>query len=349
MAHISRLPSGNWRALVRRKGHKSKSQTFTLKRDALQWAMAIESQAEHIAAYGKQPVPEGYTVAKLVDTYIERTPPGQKTKTATLQMLRNSLGNILLAKLGASHLRDFIIQRMKTAGGVTIAGDLSILGSVLRFARDALLLDVPENLALDARRQLAGFKLNTRSTERDREPTQSELDRLYAHWDNNPRQIIPMTTICRFAIATAMRQDEICSILIEDISGYPQKPTVIIRDRKDPRKKIGNNQRVPLLPDAWCIVAPIMESRTEGRLFPFNSASVSTAFTRACLALDIEDLHFHDLRHYATGKLFRMGLDIPTVSVLTGHKDWKMLKRYTHTTAEDVFAKLTTNDTQARV
>jgi integrase len=113
---------------------------------------------------------------------------------------------------------------------------------------------------------------------------------------------------------------------------------VVIRDRKDPEKKKGNDQTVPLLPEAWTIVEPLLEGRTEGSLFGVRPASVSTAFTRACQAVDppILDLHFHDLRHRATAQFFRMGLDIPRVALLTGHKTWTMLRRYTDIKPEDV-------------
>jgi integrase len=145
-----------------------------------------------------------------------------------------------------------------------------------------------------------------------------------------------MATLCAFALATAMRQDEICSILLEDVDR--QNRTVIIRDRKDPRRKAGNDQKVPLLPDAWALVEPIFATREVGRVFPYQASSVSTAFTRACAKLGIVDLHFHDLRHKATSDLFRMGLTIPQTALLTGHKTWTQLKRYTHTKAEDVHA-----------
>ncbi|MBL4821255.1 MAG: tyrosine-type recombinase/integrase, partial [Gammaproteobacteria bacterium] len=52
--------------------------------------------------------------------------------------------------------------------------------------------------------------------------------------------------------------------------------------------------------------------------------------------LDIEDLHFHDLRHEATSRLFEAGLTIERVALVTGHKDWKMLRRYTHLKPEDL-------------
>jgi site-specific recombinase XerD len=46
--------------------------------------------------------------------------------------------------------------------------------------------------------------------------------------------------------------------------------------------------------------------------------------------LKIIDLHFHDLRHEGTSRLFEAGFSIEQVALVTGHKDWKMLRRYTH-------------------
>ena len=145
-----------------------------------------------------------------------------------------------------------------------------------------------------------------------------------------------MPLLCRFALATGMRQGEICSLQVEDVDRGAK--TVVIRDRKDPQRKKGNDQTVPLLPDAWAIVEPLIDARTEGSLFGVRAASVSSAFTRACqsLAPPIVDLHFHDLRHRATAQFFRMGLDIPRVALLTGHKTWAMLRRYTEIKPADV-------------
>lgn len=45
---------------------------------------------------------------------------------------------------------------------------------------------------------------------------------------------------------------------------------------------------------------------------------------------DIEDLHFHDLRHEAISRFFAMGLTVPEVASISGHRDMKMLMRYAH-------------------
>lgn len=336
MPTFSQLPSGRWRVQVRR-GGTYKAATFDRKRDAEDWARTVESQAKMVAVAGYAPPPPQSTLADLIDRYLELhlQEPG-KTKAATLDMLKaDQLGKVRLQNLSALVLRDFVDRRAAAgAGGVTIASDLSTLSAVLKWGRHARRLDLPVDLALDARRDLPYRGLRTRGVERNREPTDAELARLYAHWESRPQQRIDMPTLCRFALATAMRLGEICRIEIEDIDQIGR--TVVIRDRKDPRVKEGNNQKVPLLPAAWDIIKPVLRERSAGRVFPVLPASASTAFTRACQDLGIADLHFHDLRHRATADLFRQGLDIPRVALMTGHKTWAQLRRYTAIKPEDV-------------
>jgi len=125
----------------------------------------------------------------------------------------------------------------------------------------------------------------------------------------------------RLAVATAMRQDEICGIEWSDF---------------DPAARMLLNQRIPLLDvtgyDA-CAIIEEQRSNTNnqtGRIFPYNGRSIGTAFRRLCRKLRIEDLRFHDLRHEGTSRLFEAGFSIEQVSLVTGHKDWKMLRLYTH-------------------
>jgi integrase len=154
------------------------------------------------------------------------------------------------------------------------------------------------------------------------------------------RLTLPMSRIIKFAIATAMRQEEICRVVWDDY--LPRTKMLVIRDRKDPRNKAGNDQKIPLLAasgfDAVAMIEEQSELRrnTEQRIFPYNSRSVGSAFRRACVKLAIIDLHFHDLRHEGTSRLFELGLRIEQAALVSGHKDWKMLKRYTHLRPESI-------------
>jgi len=35
------------------------------------------------------------------------------------------------------------------------------------------------------------------------------------------------------------------------------------------------------------------------------------------------DLHFHDLRHEAISRFFEMGLSVPEVTLISGHRDYR--------------------------
>src|SRR4051794_12386014 len=112
MATIAQLPSGKWRAQVRRSGIY-RNATFATKREARDWAGAIENQATHIAASGFAPVPKDATLGDLIDKYNEThaREPG-RTKAATLAMLKREIGKVKLATLNALVLRDFIDDRV---------------------------------------------------------------------------------------------------------------------------------------------------------------------------------------------------------------------------------------------
>lgn len=155
-----------------------------------------------------------------------------------------------------------------------------------------------------------------------------------------------MTRIVQFAIATAMRLDEICRAGWSDLD--IDFRMLLIRDRKDPRNKAGNDQRIPLFAatgfDAWALVMAQAKhlGRAKGPIFHCNARSVGTAFRRACIDADVKDLHFHDLRHEGTSRLFEIGLSIEQVALVTGHKDWKMLRRYTHIRPEALHRRAST-------
>jgi site-specific recombinase XerD len=77
-------------------------------------------------------------------------------------------------------------------------------------------------------------------------------------------------------------------------------------------------------------------TRGLGRVLPYHSKSVGAAFHRSCNAINIDDLCFHALRHEGTSKLFEAGFSIQQVAMVTGHKDWRMLRRYTNLKPEDL-------------
>ena len=74
--------------------------------------------------------------------------------------------------------------------------------------------------------------------------------------------------------------------------------------------------------------------------FSMSANAVRLAWERLKNKANIKDLHFHDLRHEAISRFFEKGLSIPEVALISGHKDVRMLFRYTHLKAVDVLKRL---------
>ena len=106
-----------------------------------------------------------------------------------------------------------------------------------------------------------------------------------------------------------------------------------------PQTKTGTPRTIPLTPHAQGVIAALPRSIT-GYLIPTSANALRLAWEQAKRRADIEDLHFHDLRHEAISRFFEMGLSIPEVALISGHKDYRMLARYTHLRAENISWKL---------
>lgn len=342
MASFQQLPSGNWRVLIRAKGHKTISSTFSSEKLAKAFAKEKGRQLEEIKATGRMAAPKGSTVGHYIDDYLDYIQPGRTLQRSALfiyKALKDRFGKIGIERLSKSHLDAFIDARKKEGvQGQTIAGDLSLLSTVLRYCYDVKHLDVDPDMSDKARKSLkTSHKLRIKSREVECVPTQFEIDAIIGVFATKKRQQIDMPKVIRFGLYTSMRQSEICRIRIEDLSH--ENKTVIIRDRKHPDEKMGNDETVPLLPSAWEVVENFIGTRTSGPIFPYNPKSVSVAFSRARAEAGVaRPVRFHDLRHKAITDFFGIGLSVPQVALMSGHRDWQTLKRYTHIKASDVHA-----------
>lgn len=328
MASISKI-NGKWRALIRRKGHKSISKWFDTKGKATAWANDIEGQIE--AGSYAQVVAQAITVSDLVAKYRkmrESTRPILDTSTEhyTLKMLDRTLGKRVAAELSTDTLIGWAQARKdEGAGPYTVNCDLSKFGTVLRYAGDGL----PDVIGA-ARPKLSYLGLIGGGGMRERRPTEDEMIRLQAHLLATFGK--SYADAFEFSAVTAMRRGEVCAICFDDIDADKRLIKVL---RKHPRKgKV--LEWVPLLTRAWEIVES--RPRDDLRIFPIHPQTLSKYFLLSCRALGIPDLHWHDLRHEGTSAMFEAGIPMQQVSLVTGHKSWANLRRYTNLKPESVHA-----------
>jgi integrase len=101
--------------------------------------------------------------------------------------------------------------------------------------------------------------------------------------------------------------------------------------------KNGDGRDVPLGPTAVGILTMRWEGvASEGTpsptslVFPISANAVRLAWSRLLKRSGVDDLRFHDLRHEAVSRFFELGLTLPEVGLISGHRDARMLLRYTH-------------------
>ncbi|MFB3910466.1 MAG: site-specific integrase [Candidatus Eisenbacteria bacterium] len=334
MASVTQTGPNSWRVLIRLKGHEPICKTFRTEERARKFGKDTEREIRT----GRAPKASGPTVDRAVEIFRELRDSGPRpinpksNEHYMLVHLERDLKGKAVDDLTPQALADFCKKRaLDGANPYTVGMEVSKLGTVLKYAAISLNRVLPD--VVGAAMPLLEYSgLVGPGTERDRRPTQTELDAIL---DKLPPM---MRDIVQFAVATAMRRGEISRILWADVDH--EKKCVLIRDRKHPRKKKGNHQWVPMLDvtgyDAWAILN--RQPKTDERIFPANPQPISEAFLLACRAAGVMDLTFHDLRHEATSRLFESGMTIEQVPLVTGHEDWRHLKRYTHLRPEHLHA-----------
>ena len=144
----------------------------------------------------------------------------------------------------------------------------------------------------------------------------------------NPH-IVP---IVLFALETGMRRGEILGLEWQNIN-FTKRIAFL------PLTKNGTSREVPLSSKA----ATILEEQRINKYhvpFPITDNALRLAWDKLKKRAAISDLKFHDLRHEAISRFFEAGLSLVEVATISGHKDPKMLFRYTHLKAEEIAAKL---------
>jgi integrase len=333
MASIIQV-GGKWRAQVRRKGYPPRTQTFGTKVLAEKWARQVESEID--TGRAGQLAPDHVTVGALITRYTEEigaVKPFGRNKDAVLKMLKAELGKVPVRELTPERIVRYITEDRKVSG-VTASIDLTYLKGVLRIARALWKVGVPPGVVDDAREILKYMGLTSRSNERDRRPSAAELAALKKWFAVRSETLTP--DHIEFILDSCFRPpSELTRLRWADLNHEDR--TILIRDRKDPRKKLGNNQIVPLLGRCYEIIMRQPHEGGQELIFPVNGSSWSTLFPRACAELGIEDLQLYDLRHEAISRLVESRkYSIHEMMLVTGHKDPKQLSRYTQLKARDL-------------
>jgi integrase len=318
-----------WQVQIRRDGHPPLSRTFTLKSDAEAWARQTEAALERgelsVASRSLREI----TLLSLLEKYAEAVTPQKKGRSAEKYLLRNIMGHrvaeLCLDRLTPSAVAAYRDERLKLVSPSSVRRELAILQHCIEIAGRDWGIKLPKN-------PVAEITKPSQNRPRERRIAHDELSRIHGalRYAKNPL----LEKIIYFAIHTGMRRGEILSIRWKDINWDAR--TAYLADTKN-----GHSRSVPLTHQALAAIPskPTTAKDTD-RVFPISPNAVRLAWERLKRRANISDFRFHDLRHEAISRFFELGLSVPEVSLISGHRDPRMLARYTHLKAEDLAKKL---------
>jgi integrase len=328
MATIRKL-RGRWQAQVRRRGIPPRAKSFDRRTEADRWARDLEAEADRNGWVADTRAAEKTTLGELLTRYANQVTPTKRgavsEKARINSIVRCPIAHRTLSKLTSSDVATYRDERLKCVASATVVRELSTVSHTIDIATREWGLWLPRNPVKLVRRP-AVPRGRTRRLQNDEE------QRLLDASDRGRTPLLRPLII--LAIETAMRRGELLDLRWEHVD-------LKLRVAHLPLTKNGDSRDIPLSRRAF---QTLEQLRADGvkheRVFPMTGNSVRLAFEHLRVRAGMSDFRFHDLRHEAISRLFETGLNIAEVASISGHREFKMLLRYTHLRAADLVARL---------
>ncbi len=327
MATIRKL-RGRWQGQVRRKGMQPRAKSFDSKSEAEKWARNLEAELDRCGSMPDTRLAEQMTLHDLLTRYRREITPIKRG--AVMEgfrigaMLKRAICYRTMALLTPADIALYRDERLKTVSGSTVLKELNVLGHAIDIARKEWGVHLPQNPCRMIRRP-------TPSRPRDRRLQEGEEQKLLdaADTGRNPY----MRSLIILALETAMRQGELLSLAWGDID-FGRR--IVHLDMT----KNGESRDVPLSKRALETLQRLAEERTGDLVLPISKSSAGQAWGHLRGRAGSPDLHFHDLRHEAVTRLLERGFNVIETATISGHKELRMLQRYSHLRAVDLVDRL---------
>jgi integrase len=325
MAYIKQRPNGTYQAQVQ---HMDKriSKVFKTKGEAKFWAAKALLDLKTATQDG---IDFSQTFEGVSRRYIKEV--SSKKKGFRWEEIRlkaiaehEQFKGVKFAKIDESVMSKWRDQRLSEVMASTVNRELNLLSGVFTKAirewkiikeNPCKLIDKPRN-----------------PPSREKLISDAEIEAFLAAIPYNPKK--PANTLSErvavaflFAIETAMRCGELCSLTAESIDGNVARLMIT---------KNGDRRDVPLSKEAIRLLGLL--PKADGHLFGLKSSQVDTTFRAIKSGIKGADYTFHDTRHLAITRLSRK-VDAMSLARLAGHKNLSMTLKYFNPDVKDL-AKL---------
>lgn len=325
MANI-RKHNSKWQVQVRRKGYRSITKSFSHRKDAEIWARTKERELDNGGTSVDKTILRTTSLADLLIKYRDTIVCKKRSVRIETYLLnsfvQHRFANLKLSEISPKTFADFRDERLKTVKPASICRELAIYRHAFQVAINEWHYPIDENPLIKVKKPKV-------MDSRNRRLLNGELEILIN--DCLSHDHIELMNVITMAIETGMRRGEILGVSMEN---YNQTDKTL----HIPITKNGFPRTIPLTPKAAKLLDGL-DNKNE-LVYSRSAEGFKSAWRRLIKRTGIIDLRFHDLRHEAISRFFEMGLSVPEVALISGHRDYRMLQRYTHLKPEQVALKL---------
>jgi integrase len=274
-------------------------------------------------------------VADLLKRYLDEVTPTKRGRVDEAIRVRNFLkqpfASVTLNDVTASMFSAYKDKRLNEVKPSTVRRELAILRSIINYGIREWGVSITEN-------PISKIAIPSDGKSRTRRVDPEELDLLLSLSETRraPFLFFGIT----IALETGMRRGELLSVLWSDLD--LSRSLLRIRTTKN-----GHERVIPLSMKATKAFEELkaLSAEESGQILPLSPNAFRLAWQRLKQEASgqlptITSLRFHDFRHEAISRFFEKGLTVPEVALISGHRDVRMLFRYTHLKPESVLSKL---------
>lgn len=354
MAGKRQRGNGSWEFRFQKKGVLPTSVYFTF--DTLEEGLAYEAVAEDLLSRGVVPPEMGEvalsTLQHLFDAY-ELSGTSMKSDKEMFRIVGDMIGQTNLTSVNYDWVERWVGELSKKLAPSTMKKRVEFLGRALAWAMRKNKVSLLNN---PVRQLPKGYatkdvpKEKLWAGERDRRLENRRIE-VGGEWFETEEGAIRKVLVKKedtlffdMALETAMRMRELFTLTVDQID-LPRR-TIFLDKTKN-----GSKRQVPMSSVVVKIIPQLIEGKQSDDLLfsywngrePLENVSnrLSKRWSYLFKKAGCSNLHWHDLRHEATSRLYeRTTLSDLQIASITGHKNLRMLQRYANLRASTLAERL---------
>jgi len=320
MATIQKLTNKNnttYRVLIRKKGLKAISKTFSTKRQASQFALQVESDAKIQQSLGG--VSNTVTFKKASNSYLSDRYPGVKpprSHEGRIEYWDKLFGGKLMIDITKFDIINGLRLLPDKLSNTTINKYKAAASVVFNYACREF--DLPENpsnhiRSLTEPRGIVRFLSDKERSALFKACRASQWSKLHL--------------LVLMAITTGARKSELLNLTFNDIDF--DKRTAYVQTSKNGQPRV-----LPLIDEVIIELGKCLHQDASiifnSELKPDRPMCFTKLWKKALEQANIQDFRFHDLRHTTASYLAQSGASLLEIAEVLGHKQIQVTKRYAH-------------------